>query len=198
MQGRHHECRPLSYHPSPLPRPCLESPSLLKTNASITPEWRQDIWELDEYSRQNSVSAALRRAHALALHRLGSEPQVHEVAVVLDAAELGLPLPPAAGSVRVVAGRAAAQQRLERHANSHQFLLALGGPLQTHVKTARGWRVDRYGHATNAGALDERWHVVPAGQWHKTETAGPQPWVVATFHSAVQVSDEYDEYGEPG
>ena len=39
-------------------------------------------------------------------------------------------------------------------------------------------------------ALQSRWHVVPAGVWHRTVAPGVQNWAIVAFHSAQQVNDE--------
>ena len=81
-------------------------------------------------------------------------------------------------------------ETIERHANSTQYLLVLDGPVQTHVLTDDGWRVDRYGY-DDATRLESRWHVVPPGVWHRTVAPGAHEWCVVAFHSAREVSDEY-------
>lgn len=79
---------------------------------------------------------------------------------------------------------------VERHINSTQYLLALDGPVETHVQTADGWRVDRYGQGDSA-LLQDRWHVVPSGIWHRTVAPDASYWGIVAFHSAREVSDEY-------
>ena len=86
--------------------------------------------------------------------------------------------------------RDAEGEGVERHANSTQYLFALDGPVETHVQTEDGWRVDCYGQGDPA-ALENRWHVVPAGVWHKSVAPGGRNWSVVAFHSARDVRDEY-------
>jgi hypothetical protein len=86
--------------------------------------------------------------------------------------------------------RNASGEGIERHANSTQYLFVLDGLVETHVQTADGWRVDRYGQG-DAAVLENRWHVVPQGVWHKSVAPGGRNWGVVAFHSAREVSDEY-------
>ena len=44
-----------------------------------------------------------------------------------------------------------------------------------------------------ATALEDRWHVVPPGVWHKTVVPGARNWGIVAFHSAREVGDEYHE-----
>ena len=99
-------------------------------------------------------------------------------------------MPAAIGSVRVVVTRGIGGARIERHVNSTQYLLALDGAIETHFQTAGGWRVDRYGEGDPA-VLENRWHVLPPGAWHKSVAPQLRDWGVVAFHSARDVSDEY-------
>ena len=66
----------------------------------------------------------------------------------------------------------------------------LDGPVETHVETAQGWRIDRYGDG-GAVALEDRWHLVPQAVWHKSNAPGPGDCTVVALHTAREVADEY-------
>jgi hypothetical protein len=159
-------------------------------NPSITVETRPLVEALSRFAAQPDVAAALQRARADAVLRLQREPGLASAFVALDPVALGWPTPDAVGSIRVSVTRGAGSETVERHANSTQYLLVLDGPVETHVQTDAGWRVDRYGDGRSA-ELGDRWHVVPPGLWHRTIAPGAQTWGVVAFHSAREVSDEY-------
>jgi hypothetical protein len=160
-------------------------------NFSITPDLRATVSEIDAFSRAPQVLQALERARLDALHKLAWDPTAQAVAVRLDVTSLGAAVPAAVGSIRVVVTRQADGDQLERHPNSTQYLLAMDGPLETHVQAEEGWRIDRYGGDGAQNTLDDRWHVVPPGLWHKTVAPGATNWCVVAFHSALEVDDEY-------
>lgn len=159
-------------------------------NQSITPEVRPVTEELDRFASRPDVLCVLRQAAADAREKLQQNPNIAEAFAALDLSCLGCPVPAAIGSVRVVVNRGAGGASIERHVNSTQFLFALDGAMETHVQTTDGWRVDRYGQG-NPAVLENRWHVVPPGVWHKSTAPGARNWGVVAFHSARNVSDEY-------
>ncbi len=159
-------------------------------NQSITPQVRFVIEELNRFATRPDVLAALRQAQAEAVDKLQHHPGLGAAFVGLDTLKLGFAPPAAIGSIRVMVTREAGGEGIERHANSTQYLFALDDPIETHVQTADGWRVDRYGQG-DAAVLEHRWHVVPPGVWHKSVAPGARNWGVVAFHSARDVSDEY-------
>lgn len=159
-------------------------------NPSITPDTRSVVEELNRFAARPDVLAALRRARAEAEQRLRQDPDLSTAVIALDPSSLGWTAPDAVGSIRVSVTRDGAGGGIERHLNSTQYLLVLDGPVETHVQTADGWRVDRYGQGDSAG-LQDRWHVVPPGLWHKTLAPDASYWGIVAFHSAREVSDEY-------
>lgn len=60
---------------------------------------------------------------------------------------------------------------------------------QTHVKEGSGWREDSYGQGAR---VEDRFHVVSEGVWHRSAASGPEDWTVVAFHTAEQVQDDYD------
>ena len=160
-------------------------------NQSITLEVRPAVEALDRFVARAEVAAALRTARLDALQMLQRNAALPAAFVQLDVAPFGTSLPAVAGSIRVVVTRDAGGDAVERHANSTQYLYALGFALETHLRTPQGWHVDRYG-AGEATELADRWHVVPPGVWHRSVAPGAQFWAVAAFHSAREVSDEYE------
>lgn len=159
-------------------------------NRSITPDARPGIEELGDFALQPGVLAALRQAQAEAVAVLRRAPDLSSTFVTLDPVRLGAAVPPSVGTIRVAVSRAGADTAVERHPNSTQILFVLDGPVETHVETGAGWRVDRYGEGS-ASVLENRWHLVPPGVWHKSNAPGPGDCAVVAFHSAREVEDEY-------
>jgi mannose-6-phosphate isomerase-like protein (cupin superfamily) len=160
------------------------------TNQSITPDTRPVVAELNRFATRPEVLAALRRAKADAEKQLQRDPDLSTTFVALDPLQFGSATPDAIGSIRVVVTRDGGGDSLERHSNSTQYLFVLDGPVETHVESTDGWRVDRYGYG-GATDLEDQWHVVPPGVWHKSVAPGARNWAIVAFHSARQVSDEY-------
>ena len=142
-----------------------------------------------EFATRPDVLAALRRAQADAVKKLQRNPNIAATFISLDPLDLGCAAPAVIGTIRVAVTRDAEGEGVERHANSTQYLFALDGPVETHVQTKDGWRVDRFGQGDPA-VIENRWHVVPPGVWHKSVAPGGRNWSVVAFHSARDVSDE--------
>ena len=123
------------------------------TNQSITPDTRPVVAELNRFATRPEVLAALRRAKADAEKQLQRDPDLSTTFVALDPLQFGSATPDAIGSIRVVVTRDGGGDSLERHSNSTQYLFVLDGPVETHVESTDGWRVDRYGYG---GATDRR------------------------------------------
>jgi hypothetical protein len=166
----------------------------ITNNQSITPEARLIIEKLNQFVMRPGVLAALRRTKAEAEKKLQGNPDLTTASAAFDLSQYGLAAPDAIGSARVVVGRNRGGGRIERHANSTQYMFVLDGPLETHVQTTDGWRVDRYGEG-NSTDLEDRWHVVPLDTWHKSVVTGIRNWGVLAFHTAREVSDEYRQEG---
>ena len=159
-------------------------------NQSITAEARPLIEALRRFALHPEVMTALRGAQAEAAGRLREDPALRSTFLSLDPAGFGLAAPAGAATIRVAVSRAGADTVVERHPNSTQVLLVLEGPVETHVEAAAGWRVDRYGEA-GGQALENLWHLVPPGVWHKSNAPGPGDCAVVAFHSAREVRDDY-------
>ena len=159
-------------------------------NLSITAQARATVEELDRFANLPQMRVALRAADVEARAQLQRDATLADVFIPLDLSSLGVAVPAVIGSARVVVTRGVGGSRSECHQNSVQYLLSLDGAVQTHVQTADGWRIDRYGEGDPA-VLENRWHVVAPGVWHKTDVASARDWSVAAFHSARKVSDEY-------
>jgi mannose-6-phosphate isomerase-like protein (cupin superfamily) len=160
------------------------------SNDSITPGARAAISELQEFVRQPQVMAALSTAQSEAAARLVREPALRSTFVALEPASIGAAVPAAAATIRVAVSRAGVDTPVERHPNSTQVLLVLQGPVETHVETTTGWRIDRYGEGEGQ-AVENRWHLVPPGVWHKSNAPGPGDCTVVAFHSARTVRDDF-------
>jgi hypothetical protein len=163
-------------------------PTGVASNQSITPDDRTIVEELNRFATRPEVLAALRRALADAVRSLQRTPDLPATFLTVDPASLGGAAPAAIGSIRVAVTRDGAG--VERHPNSRQYLFALDGPMETHVHSKQGWRVDRFGDGEPT-VLEHRWHVVPAGVWHRSLAPGRHNWGVVAFHTAKDVRDEY-------
>jgi hypothetical protein len=163
---------------------------LTNTNQSITPDARPVVAELNRFVTRPDVLATLRQAKADAEKQLMRNRDLSVAFVALDPLQFGSTSPDVIGSIRVVVARDGGGDSIERHSNSTQYLFALDGPVETHVHITDGWRVDRYGQRGSAD-LEDRWHVVPLGTWHRSVSPGARSWAVVAFHSAREVIDEY-------
>jgi mannose-6-phosphate isomerase-like protein (cupin superfamily) len=159
-------------------------------NASLTPDSLPRIARLNDWALQPAVLAALRAAQAEAVAKLAREPGLRSTFVSLDPGACGAPAPAGIATLRVAVSRAGADTAVERHPNSDQYLFVLDGPVETHVETPAGWRIDRYGEGSVA-VLENRWHLVPQGVWHKSNAPGPHDCTVVALHTAQDVKDEF-------
>lgn len=159
-------------------------------NQSITADVRPVLEILNRFAQVPAVQAVVRQAQALALARLKDDASLRAAFVPIDLASLTVELPAQAGSVRVVATRGPGGDTTERHANCAQYLFVLDAPLETHVQTGTGWRIDRYGQGPD-NTIENRWHYLPQGVWHKSLAPGASTWSVLAIHSAAVVTDEF-------
>ena len=162
----------------------------ITNNRSITPEARRVIEQLHQFVTRPEVRAGLLRTRAEADQKLQQDPDLPIAFVAFDPTQLGWSQSELVGSGRVVVTRNGGGDGIERHANSTQYLFVLDGPVETHVQTADGWHVDRYGYGDSA-QLEDQWHVVAPGTWHKSVAPGGRNWGIVAFHSAREVNDEY-------
>jgi len=156
-------------------------------NASLTDDTIRVVEALDRLARRQEVQEEFHRAQADGLAQLQRNPDLASAAVSLTS--LIDKLPVGVSSARVFVSRASGSNVIERHSDCTQYLYPLDGSVETHVMTTAGWRIDRYG-GEDIPALESRWHVVPAGVWHRTVAPGIQYWAIVAFHSARQVNDE--------
>ena len=141
------------------------------SNASLSPEALPFVRQMHDWVLQPAVMAALRTAQS-------------------EAAACGAPAIEGIGTLRVAVSRAGVDTAVERHPNSTQYLFVLDGPVETHVETAQGWRIDRYGEPGGT-SLEDLWHLVPMAAWHKSNSPGPGDCTVVALHTAQEVADEY-------
>lgn len=160
------------------------------SNASLSPEALPFIRKMDDWVRQPPVMATLRAAQAEAAAKLAREPNLRSTFITLDPAACGRPAIEGIGTLRVAVSRAGVDTAVERHPNSTQYLYVLDGPVETHVETVAGWRIDRYGEP-GAGSLENLWHLVPKAAWHKSNAPGPGNCTVVALHTAREVADEF-------
>jgi hypothetical protein len=161
--------------------------SLAVQNASLTDDTLRVVEALDRLAGRPEVQAEFHRAQADGVAQLQRNPDLVSAAVPLTS--LIDKLPVGVSSARVFVSRAPDTNISERHSNCIQYLFPLDVSVETHVMTTAGWRIDRYG-GEDVAALQSRWHVVPAGVWHRTVAPGVQNWAIVAFHSAHQVNDE--------
>lgn len=159
-------------------------------NQSITADARPVLEIFDRFAQEPAVQAVVRQAQALALARLKEDASLRAAFVPIDLASLNVAVPAQARSLRVVATRDAGGDTVERHANCAQYLFVLDAPLETHVQTGTGWRIDRYGQGSDR-TIENRWHYLPPGVWHKSVAPGASHWSVLAIHSAAVVTDEF-------
>jgi hypothetical protein len=160
------------------------------SNASLSPDALPFVRRMQDWVSQPTVMAALRAAQAEAAAKIAREPNLRSTFVTLDPSACGCPAMEGIGTLRVAVSRAGVDTAVERHPNSTQYLYVLDGPVETHVETAQGWRIDRYGEGDSA-ALENRWHLVPQAVWHKSNAPGPGNCTVVALHTARDVADEY-------
>ena len=160
------------------------------TNLSLAAEALVFIRKMNDWIRQAPVMAALRAAQSEVVAKIAREPTLRSTFVTLDPGACGCPAIEGIGTLRVAVSRAGVDTAVERHPNSTQYLYVLDGPVETHVETAQGWRIDRYGEGDSA-ALENRWHLVPQAVWHKSNAPGPGNCTVVALHTAREVADEY-------
>ena len=134
---------------------------------------------------------ALNKAWAEAHEELSADPNCAVSIKPLDVSILGNDVAGKVGSCRLSIFRAGTAYNRERHPNSTQFIFSLEGSGEIHVLEESGsWRVDRLGGVDN-GALETRWHWIPAGIWHQPIPSKDHNWVVLAFHTEAEVQDEF-------
>lgn len=162
----------------------------MPANLSLTADALPFVVRMNAWVQQAPVMAALRAAQSEAAAKLSREPGLRSTFVTLDPAGCGGPPLEGIGTLRVAVSRAGVDTAVERHPNSTQYLYVLDGPVETHVETSAGWRVDRYGEG-GTSALEDRWHLVPQAVWHKSNAPGPGDCTVVALHTARDVADEF-------
>jgi len=160
-------------------------------NQSITREERPFVETLAAFTARPEVLAEFQRAQRRAADALRSNM---ELATKVETIDFGAfrNAPQGIGSIRVAVIRAGFDGGNERHPNSTQYLFSLEGSGETYVHTQEGWRRDTYG---TGAQIEDRFHVVPLGVWHKSAAPGPRDWTVVALHTAVAVQDDYDYPG---
>ena len=119
-----------------------------------------------------------------------------------DRASMAMPipqvpeLPEAVKSFRQFALRPKANYPFERHPNSHQWVRSLRGQGTIEIKQTSG---DSLFHHLSASEQPlKQWSSLPANTWHRPQATGEEVWLVATFHSAANVMDEYEDESQTG
>jgi mannose-6-phosphate isomerase-like protein (cupin superfamily) len=160
-------------------------------NLSLTPNRLSQINELEQFV---SVPDVQRRFHEAGKEVAAavSENNIYSV-IDLDMKSLTTPPPELVGTIRIAAFQPGTVTEYERHPNSVQFLYILQGTGETRVMRDDAWHTDSYGEI-RSGALSERWHLVEAGEWHRSAATGDMPLVVAALHTAKNVQDEYRDF----
>ena len=158
-----------------------------RQNHSITSESLPVIESLNRLAANSNMLDLIRNALSKARASLKFDPLLKVAVEVLDPAIIRQ-IVPEIGSARLVAIRDGFDSGIESHPNSTQYLFSLEGSGETHVKTSDGWRIDNYGIGSR---IEDRFHVVFPGVWHKS-TAAHGDWVVIAFHTAEKVIDDYD------
>ena len=157
-----------------------------RRNESITSENLPVIESLIRLLADPNMSALMRSALSKAHAALKMDPMRKVAMETLDPIAIRQ-IVPEIGSARIAAIRDGFDSGIESHPNSTQYLFSLEGSGATHVKTSDGWRIDTYGIGDR---IEDRFHVVPPGVWHKSAAAHGD-WTVIAFHSAEKVIDDY-------
>lgn len=127
--------------------------------------------------REEPFNAALQRVQR-ALAADAGAPQAWEP-VPLEL--FGSNLPPSIKSCWVFVLRGGGVFGAERHPNSHQRTIALGGSARFEVLEGEAWS-PRPVDATNDAGLASRSISIPANTWHRI-TIGPDTFVSCSFHT---------------
>ena len=99
-------------------------------------------------------------------------------------------LPEAAKSFRLFVLRPRSKYPFERHSNSHQWVRSLKGQGSIEIKQSSGDTI--FHHLSENEPRLKKWSSLPADTWHRPRATGEDVWLVATFHSAAEVKDEYE------
>ncbi|MDP9196158.1 MAG: hypothetical protein M3O22_05240 [Pseudomonadota bacterium] len=160
-------------------------------NRSLTEAVRPRIRELDRFVADPAVTAFLSRAGQEVLALLEQNPAEAAVAVTVPLQDLPVAPPSFIQTLRMAAFRPGLEMERERHPNSFQFLYCIEGTGETRVLRNGVWEADSYGSDRNE-AFENRWHAVPDNTWHQSVATGSASWILATFHTAQNVQDEYE------
>ena len=124
---------------------------------------------------------------------LDADPERLTAAVQVSLSVFGDNLPSEIKSCRVFAMRAGLESRIECHPNSHQRVLSLEGTGEIRVlDDPEPFTVSL--RSEMGGPLELRWGLLKENIWHQP-VAGPEVWVVLTFHTASEdeLIDEYKD-----
>ena len=144
----------------------------------------------------SALEAWLSQPQVKALVDSASTELLQDFAQTPDRISMAMPieqisnLPEAAKSFRLFALRPKSNYPFERHSNSHQWVRSLQGQGTIEIKQSSGDSI--FHHLSEKEPLLKKWSSLPADTWHRPQATGEDVWLVATFHSAENVMDEYD------
>jgi len=124
---------------------------------------------------------------------LDADPERLTAAVQVMLSVFGDGLPSEIKSCRVFALRAGLKSRTECHPNSHQRVLSLAGTGEIRVFDDPK-PVTVFLKGDRDGPIEQRWGSLKENIWHQP-VAGPEDWVVLTFHTAseAELIDEFKD-----
>lgn len=145
------------------------------------------IDSLNIFLGQPSIRELMKAAQSYVLTEINTDVAIEVATFPFALESIEDLLPKEIGSCRVSAMRKGTQCRRERHPNADQYVVSLQGRGEIWVLETDSWRKD----IVTSHSLEARLHYVPAGTWHQPTASQGGDWVVAAFHTAIDVEDNY-------
>ncbi len=158
-------------------------------NASITPEIRSTIENLEQFFSQPTVLEQLTKTANILLPQISVENPYAFKNIAINILDKNIP--EVVGSIRIAVFFPGAKTKIERHPNSKQYLLSILGSGITRVLRDQVWEDDSYGDTLRNSLLETKWHFVEQNIWHQSIALENKPWLLAAIHTATDVEDQY-------
>jgi hypothetical protein len=94
----------------------------------------------------------------------------------------GHPLPHGIRSAWIFALRAGVDTGAERHPNSHQRMMTIGGTGDMQLGEPGRWK-SNFLQSDPAAPLEARWISIPPNVWHRPVVGKETDWIVVSFHT---------------
>lgn len=147
--------------------------------------------KLGELARAAEANSIIQEAIVKAETELRQDPSKLGATVQIPLSIFGKGIPASIKSCRVFALRENTPFKTERHPNSHQRVLSLKGTGEVRVVEEGNPWTARLRSDPDA-PIEEHWATLQENVWHQP-VAGPEGWVVLTFHTAPE-GESLDEY----